>query len=196
MRGRCDSYSLLFRLLHWSIAIVMLGILATILLRMTWLNKGAVSDIIMDYCNAQGVNMTQEKAEVLAKRIRKPMWDWHKYLGYALCVLIFLRFFLAMFGKLPLLNPFKVGYTFNTRLRAVIYLVFYLCVIISLLTGLVIEFDLEILPRVDIKMIHKASIYYFASFLVIHFVGVILAELSADNGIISRMINGKSKFDF
>lgn len=196
MRGRGDSYSFLFRFIHWSIAIVMLGLLATILLRMTWLNKGAMSDIIMDYCNAQGVNMTQEKSIVLAKRIRQPMWDWHIYLGYTLCVLIFLRFFLAMFGKLPLLNPFKVGYTFNTRLRAVIYLVFYLCVITSLLTGLIIKFEIEVLPQVDFETIHKASIYYFIGFLIIHFVGVMLAELSSDNGIISRMIHGKSKFDF
>ncbi|MCC9042561.1 cytochrome b/b6 domain-containing protein [Myroides sp. M-43] len=195
MRGRGDSYSFLFRFLHWSIALVMIGLLVTILLRLTWLNKAGVSDIIIDYINSQGVDMTAEQAVVLAKRIRKPMWDWHIYLGYALIVLIFLRFVLAILGKVPFLNPFKIGATLNTRLKAVIYLLFYICVVISLLTGLIIEFDLDVLPKVDLKLIHKASIYYFISFLVIHFVGVWLAELSADNGIISRMINGKSKFD-
>lgn len=195
MRTRGEGYSFLFRVLHWSIAFVMLGILGTILLRMTWLNKDAVSDIIMDYCASQDVNMTPEKATVLAKRIRKPMWNWHIYLGYVLSGLIFIRFFVAIIGKLPLLNPFKTNSTLNTRLRAIIYLVFYLCIIASLITGIIIEFDLEILPRVDFKLIHKASIYYFIAFLVMHFIGVFLAELSTENGIISRMINGKSKYD-
>lgn len=196
MKGRGDSYSFLFRFLHWSIAIVMLGLLMTIILRMTWLNKDGISEIIMDYCKDQDVNMTQEKATVLAKRIRKPMWNWHIYLGYVLCGLMFLRFLVATFGKLPFLNPFKIGYTLNTRFKAVVYLAFYLCIVISLISGLILEFDLEILPRVDFKTLHKASIYYFVSFLVIHFVGVMAAEMSSDSGIISRVINGRSKFDF
>lgn len=195
MRTKGEGYSLVFRLLHWGIALVMLGLLVTILLRMTWLNKDTVSQIIIDYSKSQDVNITQEKAIVLAKRVRQPMWNWHIYLGYTLCGLIFIRFMVAIFGKIPFLNPFKGNITMSERFRALVYLAFYMSVIISLITGIILEFDLEILPMVDFKMIHKASIYYFIAFLVIHFLGVFLAELSTENGIISRMINGKSKYD-
>lgn len=195
MRTRGEGYSLGFRLLHWGIAFVMLGLLVTILLRMTWLSRDSVSEIINNYNLSQKIDMSPEQAVVLAKRVRQPMWDWHIYLGYVLCGLIFIRFIAAMFGKIPFLNPFKGNITMNERFRAFVYLVFYISVIISLITGIILKFDVEILPMVDFKMIHKASIYYFIAFLVIHFLGVFLAELSSENGIISRMINGKSKYD-
>ncbi|MGL4583714.1 MAG: cytochrome b/b6 domain-containing protein [Flavobacterium sp.] len=195
MRTRGEGYSLGFRLLHWGIAFVMLGLLVTILLRMTWLNRDSVSEIIKTYTLSQEVDMSPEQAVVLAKRIRQPMWDWHIYLGYVLCGLIFIRFITAIFGKIPFLNPFKGNITMNERFRAFVYFVFYISVIISLVTGIILKFDVEILPMIDFKKIHKASIYYFISFLVIHFLGVFLAELSSENGIISRMINGKSKYD-
>ena len=195
MRMRGDYYSLAFRFLHWSIAFVMLGMLITILLRYSWLNKEEMSEIIMGYSTSQDVNMTKEKAVVLAKRIRAPLWEWHVYLGYALMGLVFIRIILGMMGRVPFLNPFKGGITLNLRIRAIIYLLFYVCVVISLVTGLVLELDIETAYNNEIKSIHFGSIYYFVTYLVIHFIGVLFAELSSDNGIVSRMINGKSKYD-
>ena len=193
MRGEC--YSLAFRVLHWSIAFVMLGMLITILLRYTWLNKEGMSEIIMEYCTSQEVSMTKEKAIVLAKRLRAPMWEWHVYLGYTLMGLVFVRIILGMMDRVPFLNPFKRGITLNTRIRAVIYLVFYVCVVISVVSGVVLALDIETAYNNEIKSIHFGSIYYFVTYLVIHFIGVLFAELSSDNGIVSRMINGKSKYD-
>lgn len=195
MRMRGDCYSLAFRFLHWSIAFVMLGMLITILLRYSWLNKEGMSEIIMEYSTSQDVNMTKEKAIVLAKRLRAPMWEWHVYLGYTLMGLVFVRIILGMMGRVPFLNPFKRGSVLNTRIRAVIYLLFYTCVVISLVTGVVLKLDIETAYNNEIKSIHFGSIYYFITYLVIHFIGVLFAELSSDNGIVSRMINGKSKYD-
>ena len=41
--------------------------------------------------------------------------------------------------------------------------------------------------------IHELSIYYLLAFIVIHFSGVLMAELGNQKGIISRVISGTKK---
>ena len=41
--------------------------------------------------------------------------------------------------------------------------------------------------------IHELSIYYLLAFIVIHFGGVLVAELGSQKGIISKIISGNEK---
>jgi cytochrome b len=41
--------------------------------------------------------------------------------------------------------------------------------------------------------IHVLSLYYLLTYIVLHIVGVIMAEFTSDHGIVSRIIGGKKK---
>lgn len=186
------DYSKIYRLMHWLIAISFMLLLITIFLRLTWLNKYNVAAIIQDYLNGTDQTLTQDQLIILAKKIRKPMWDWHIYLGYVLTGLLSLRFMLPLFGKMKFQNPFSKGLTFKEKFQKWTYLIFYLCVLISLFTGLIIEFGSKDLKK-PMEEIHELGIYYLIGFIVIHFAGVFLAEFSDQKGIISRIVSGSKK---
>jgi cytochrome b561 len=74
--------------MHWAIALCVFILLLTIFLRLTWMNKENVADIIQNYLAATGTTLSRDELIVLAKQIRKPMWDWHIYAGYVLTGLL------------------------------------------------------------------------------------------------------------
>ena len=119
------NYSIIFRLLHWSIAICIFMILITIFLRMTWMNKYNVASIIQDYLATTNQMLTYDEIVVLAKQIRKPMWNWHIYIGYILVGLISLRFSLSAFGVVIFQNPFLKKLQAKKKFQYWIYLFFY-----------------------------------------------------------------------
>ncbi len=71
------NYSVVYRLMHWAIAFCMLALLLTIFLRLTWMNKNNVAEIIKNYLATTDQTLTDDQMILLAKKIRKPMWDWH-----------------------------------------------------------------------------------------------------------------------
>ena len=69
------------------------------------------------------------------------------------------------------------------------YVIFYVCVIVSLVTGLIIELGPKELKK-PMEEIHVLGIYYLIAFIVIHFSGVLIAEFTEQKGIISRIVSG------
>lgn len=183
------SYSAIYRFMHWAIAFTMLFLLFTIFLRMTWMNKDNMADIIHNHLGSK-ISMDREELIILAKQIRKPMWVWHSYAGYVLTGLIFLRFFLPFFGQMKIANPLKAGLSLKDKFRFWAYIVFYVCVTTSLVTGLFLEFGPEHLED-PMEEVHVLSLYYLIPFLVLHFGGVLIAEFTAQKGIISEVISGR-----
>lgn len=179
--------------MHWAIAISFVLLLLTIFLRLTWLNKYNVADIIQDYLGEKEPVMSKEELVVLAKKIRKPMWEWHVYLGYVLTGLFALRFVLPMFGKMKFQNPMEKDLPFKVKLKKWSYLVFYVFVFLSLVTGLIIEFGPKTFKK-TMESIHELALYYLIPFLVLHFSGVLWAEFTDEKGLISRMISGGDSF--
>ena len=184
------NYSKVYRIIHWSIAISFLLLLITIFLRMTWLNKNHVAAIIQDYLSTTNQVLTQEQLIQLAKKIRKPMWDWHIYIGYVLTGLFSIRFLLPLFGEMKFQNPFDKNLTAKMKFHKLTYLLFYICVIVSLVTGLAITLGPKEYKE-PMEEIHELGIYYLISFIVIHLAGVLIAEFTDQKGIISRIVSGK-----
>lgn len=182
-------YSKIYRILHWAIAIAFVLLLITIFLRLTWMNKHHVSDIIRNYLSTTDVQLSQEQSIALAKKIRQPMWNWHIYLGYILVGLFSLRFVLPAFGTMKFQNPFEKGLTPKMKFKKWTYIIFYLCVIVSLTTGLLMEFGPKEWKH-PVEDIHVLGIYYLIGFIIIHLVGVFQAEFSNNKGIISRIVSG------
>jgi len=176
--------------MHWSIAICMILLLLTIFLRMGWMNKHNVSDIIQEFLADKDLSLDENLSIKLAKKIRQPMWDWHIYLGYALVGLFALRFLLPFIGVMKFNNPFSKGLKIQQKVEYWVFILFYLCITASLFTGMMMEFGPEEWEH-DMEDIHVLSLYYLLTYIVIHIGGVIVKELTSDKGLISRVISGK-----
>ena len=185
------NYSKTYRIIHWSIAIAFLLLLITIFLRLTWLNKYNVAAIIEEYLKGTDQVLSEEQVLQLAKKIRKPMWDWHIYIGYVLTGLFTIRFMLPLFGEMKFPNPFGKQLTAKMKFQKTTYLLFYLCVITSLITGLLITLGPKSLKD-PMESIHELGIYYLIAFIVLHVGGILWAEFTNNKGIVSRIISGKT----
>ena len=69
------------------------------------------------------------------------------------------------------------------------YIVFHICVVISLVTGLLIVWGPDSVHETA-EEIHVLSLYYLLTFIVLHFGGILFEELKG-NGIVSKIIGGK-----
>ena len=186
------KYSKTYRIIHWAIAVSFLLLLITIFLRLTWMNKYNVAAIIQDYLSGTDQALTQDQLIDLAKKIRQPMWDWHIYIGYVLTGLFSLRFILPIFGHMKFQNPFAKNQSIKEKFQKWTYIIFYICVVISLVTGLIIEFGPKEFKK-PMEEIHVLGIYYLVGFIVIHITGVFVAEFTNQKGIISRIVSGSKK---
>ena len=193
MNSESTTYSPIFRIMHWAIAICFILLLITIFLRLNWMNKNHVAEIIGSYLTTStDQSLTDEQLILLAKKIRKPMWDWHVYIGYALVGLFSIRLFLPFVGQMKFMNPLQKNISSKERFQYWIYIVFYVFVAISLVTGLLIEFGPKTW-KYTTEEIHKLSIYYLLTYVVLHLGGVFIAEFSTQKGIISKIISGNKK---
>lgn len=172
------NHSLIFRIIHWAIAICMILILITIFLRVNWMNKNHLAGVIGDYLSTTEQSLSQEQLIELAKQIRKPMWNWHIYLGYVLVGLFSIRFSLPRFGIMSFQNPFHKELNFKDKFRFWIYIVFYIGVILSLTTGMIIELGPKSL-KIPMETIHVLSNYYLVGFIILHLVGLAVSKLSS-----------------
>lgn len=186
------TYNRLFRWMHWGIALSMLGLLLTIFLRLGWMEKTHVAAIADAYLQEQGVVLEQDQLIVMAKKIRKPMWEWHIYFGYALTLLYAIRLALPFWGEMRLPSPFTKNFTTKQRFQFWVYWVFYVLVAISLTTGLLIEWGPKSW-KAPMEALHKPSIYYLVTFVVLHLGGVWLADRGNERGLLSRILHGERK---
>ena len=186
------EYSKIYRIIHWAIVVSFVLLLITIFLRLTWMNKYNVAEIIQDYLSGTDQVLTQEQVITLAKKIRQPMWDWHIYIGYVLVGLFSIRFILPAFGHMKFQSPFAKNLSTKQKFQKWIYIIFYLCVIISLVTGLIIELGPKEWKK-PMEEIHVLGIYYLIAFIVLHLAGIFKAEFTDQKGIISRMVSGGKK---
>lgn len=180
--------------MHWAIAVCMIFLLFTIFLRLTWMNKENIADIIQNYLASTDQTLSREQLIVLAKQIRKPMWDWHLYAGYALTGLFCLRIALPFLGHMKFSNPFNQKLSAKVKFQYWVYIIFYVCLVLSLLTGLAIKFGPKDLKH-TMEDIHKLSLYYLIPFLIIHIGGVLIAEFTTLPGIISKIVSGSHSKD-
>lgn len=188
------KYSKVYRIIHWAIAVSFLLLLITIFLRLTWMNKFNMAAIIQDYLVGTGQTLSEEQIITLAKKIRQPMWNWHVYIGYVLVGLFSIRFMLPKFGHMKIQNPFGKNLSTKAKFQKLTYIIFYVCVIVSLTTGLFIEFGPKEL-KTSMEDIHVLGIYYLVAFIVIHLAGVLIAEFSDQKGIVSRIVSGSKEID-
>ena len=189
-----QTYTLAHRILHWLIAFTFLFILLTVFLRTNWMNKNEIAAIVTAKLAEQHVQLSKEDATTIGKAVRKPMWDMHIYAGYFLIGLYVLRMLVMRMEGPVFKNPLSKNCSGREKFKSWIYIIFYVCLTLSLLTGAMLKLIPKTysLPLHDIaKTIHLQSLYYAWIFIALHLVGLVMAELGTQPGIISKMVHGK-----
>lgn len=186
-------YSRSFRLWHWLNAVIILGLLGTVLLRKTFLSYKTNGAVIQEELAKLGNEITLDAAKAIARTLRGPMWEWHYILGFTLATLLLWRIFLHIKERSMLfLSRVKRAPTLHKKGVYALYGGVYAFVSFMVLSGLVIYFS-ETLGLSDttahsIKEIHEIGMYFFLAFIPAHIIGVIIAENSGQRGLISGMV--------
>ncbi len=197
------------RVWHWLNALVIVGLLLTVLLRKTLLSWRTNSSVISTKLEAVGQAITPDLAKDIAVTIRNPLWDWHIYMGYALGALLVVRLLIALFVEKKciirsVIASFKNKNIFNENTRhyyivKALYAVFHLMTLLMVTTGLILVFKenlgLEKSISSIFKEVHEVSMWFFVAFIVSHIVGVVVSENGQDAGLVSDMISGGVKKD-
>lgn len=205
---RIKKNSASLRLWHWANAIVISGSLITVLINSTITDKHAITTLVKEKIqDTKGIDNNLSRS--IAGALEDKVWDIHTYFGYCLAALLLFRLILEFFqladqkftGKLKVAaQEFK-----KTKKRRegalheltvkIIYSIFYCLLLIMATTGLAMAFDddFSFLRAIHhpVKSVHGFCMYLILGFIVIHLVGVFLAERKKDGkGIVSDMING------
>lgn len=187
------KYTLQFRIWHWLNAIVVLGLLATVFLRKTFLSWRTNSEILMTKLAEINIEITSEQAKVLAKAIRAGMWEWHIILGYALAFLILYRVCLFFTDRSEKQNFSSLS--LHKKAVQISYYVVYATLLFMAVSGLSIHFYQELGLTKEfagsLKEIHELVYNVVLYFVPLHIIGVIVAETQNEKGLVSTMINGE-----
>ncbi len=188
------KWSISFRVWHWLHAVVILGLLATVFLRKTFLSWRANSEILMNRLSDLQIDVTAEQAKMLAQAVRAPMWEWHIFLGYALALLLIVRvaLFFTQSGKQNFIDI--KSSSLHKKMVKVGYIGIYTVLGFMALSGLSLHFheELGLLKESThtIKEIHELVFNLVWIFVVLHIAGVVVADNTDEKGMVSDMING------
>jgi len=192
------KYTLNFRIWHWLNAAVILGLLGTVFLRKTFLSYKTNAEILVSKLSDIGVDITIEQAKTIAKAIRAGMWEWHIILGYALAFLILYRIYL-FFKDTSKVESFS-SLTLHKKAVKISYYVVYATLLFMAISGFVIYFYEALGMSKEfagsIKDIHELVFNIIMIFVPLHIAGVVVADVKEEHGIISTMINGRTKENF
>lgn len=180
-------YTPLHRVLHWMMALLMSILFITGFLRMFWMGKSAIIGAIET--NMKGVVLTKDQTIGTVKTIMQPMWQWHEYAAYLIFFVLAARIIYMLVRGIRFPNPFSPKRSAKERFQGMIYLIFYLFVIVSSITGAYLKWGNGSLKD-SMSAVHKWAIYWFPVFIVLHFGGIWLAEKHEQKSIASKMIGG------
>lgn len=202
------KYSPSLRLWHWFNLIVISGSLITVLINSTITDDHKTSSLIKTELQKSGVNTSEDQTRSAAHALSDSVWDIHVYFGYCLAGLLVFRLILEFFqlADQKFIRQIKSAYSkFNTIKKnreiarheltvKLIYAVFYLLLIIMVITGLFLAFEDALASfksiRPSVKDVHGFCMYLVLAFIAVHLAGVFLAERKDSKGIVSDMING------
>src|SRR5690554_6532356 len=132
MMEKKRKFTPLHRLLHWTIAVAMIVLFATGFLRMYWMNKHKMVDVIASKTQA----LPKEEMIEIAKAIRAPMWEWHVFFAYLMVFAFIIRIVYMLLKGIKFPNPFNNTLQLKGRLHGSVYILFYVFVFVSIITGI------------------------------------------------------------
>lgn len=184
-------YSRLLRTWHWLNTLTIFILLGTFFLRKTFLSWRTNSELMVQKFAEYDIEITSEAAKAVAKAIRAPMWEWHIIFGYVLAVLILFRIFIFVKEGMSYKNTTSLHKTGIT----ILYTLFYLLIVFMALSGITMHLGHDMGISDDmihtIKEIHESVAWFFVFFVPLHIGGVVVADMTKEKGLISRMVSGR-----
>ena len=188
------QFTPLYRIWHWLMAISVIGLLATVLLRKTFLSWRTNSEIIIGQFQDAGVEVTVELAKETAKAIRSGMWEWHYIFGLVLGISILIRIYMMLSKKaeLPIFKLIKAPR--EKKLQYGVYLFLCFFIMMMALSGGFLYFYESLGFTKDsihwVKETHELMMWGIVVFVSLHFAGVLKHEFDTKEPIVSKMIHG------
>lgn len=182
-----NKFTPLHRNLHWLTALGITVLFLTGFLRMTWMDKHKVADIIASKTDA----LSQEQMISIAKAIREPMWEWHVIFAYLVFAAIAIRLVYMAVKGIRFPNPFDSKNPMKERIQGFAYVYFYFITVAAALTGICLKFGIFDQFHGQIEGVHKWGLYLYPIFFLIHFVGIAIGEHGSKRGVVSKMIGGE-----
>lgn len=182
-----NKFTALHRLIHWVMALAMFVLLITGFLRMNWMDKRKIAEIIGSKTDA----LTKDEMFSIAKAIREPMWDWHVIFAFVMIAAILIRFIYILKGGIRFPNPFNSKNSLKDRIHGFSYIYFYLIVAVAGFTGICLKYELFGDFHERIEETHKLGLYLFPVFILIHIAGVVIEEHTKKSAVVSKMIGGE-----
>lgn len=188
------QFTPLYRIWHWMMALSVIGLLVTVLLRKTFLSWRTNSEIIVSEFQEAGIEVTTELAKATAKAIRSGMWEWHYIFGLFLAISVLIRIYMVLTKKaeMPIFSIIKAQG--EERLKHTVYL--FLCFFIMMMTlsgGVLYYYEPLGFTKDDIgwlKETHELMMWGVVTFVSLHLAGILKHELTTKEPIISKMIHG------
>ncbi len=190
-----NQYTRLYRAWHWLLAFSTLGLLATVLLRKTFLSWRSNAEIIQTQLTQAGVEITPELAKATAKAIRSGMWEWHYIFGLLLGIAIIIRIYMMLSkqAQLPIIRCLQAP-TFDKKLQYGVYTLLCFFIMIMGVSGGVLYYGESLgLGKESIHSLKEAHEFLMNGvivFVVLHLIGVLKHELTTKEPVVSKMIHG------
>lgn len=203
-----ERHAALIRIWHWTFMLLVLSTMVLVLFATQIFDTRANAPMVMEEAAHRDVELSEKQARGIAHAFSEKLWVLHTYVGYGISFLLLSRMLIEVVvsKEQRLRSKIKKALTFTPandvqkrdRLHYLWvkrgYLVFYLLILVMALTGLGLAF--EDVPIFDewhrpIKQVHEFGQYGMYTYVVVHLAGVLRADLTNNNGLISRMIHGK-----
>lgn len=189
------KYPAILRIWHWLNALAIFGLLFTVLLRETFLDKKAVAAIVQAKLAEAGIAIDHGLAVAVGKAVRAPMWEWHYIFAAVLGIAIALRIVGTLSGRLEHpVKKFVASSDLQERFKNGIHLLLCLSIVLLALTGAFYYFHDALGFKKDsihwVKEVHESLLWPLIVLTALHIVGVVRHELVAKEPIVSRMIHG------
>ncbi|MDH4943691.1 cytochrome b/b6 domain-containing protein [Sulfurimonas sp. C5] len=191
-----QKYTVLYRVWHWLMAISVIGLLLTVLLRKTFLSYKTNALIIQEKLASMDIDISIENAKIIGKAIRTPMWEWHYIFGAMLGISLLIHLYMIITKRmsLPCLALIKAQ-SFEERMKKGVYFLIFIGIVIMSITGGTIYFykDLGLTKENAqlLKELHESLLYPMLTVVVLHWIGVFRHEVKTKESIISKMVHGE-----
>jgi cytochrome b561 len=179
-------YSSFFKLWHWLNALILTLLTGTVFVKKLFFSSDTNANILIKKLHNISINISKEQAEVIAKAIRHPFWEWHIILGYVLGALVIYRI-LLIFDKKTVIEKAK---DLHMKIVKIGYKIFHIIMATMVITGLMTVFkaDLGLSKEMlfSVKELHNI-LFLSMWFIPIHIIAVVL-ENRKDKTLIQKML--------
>ena len=203
-----EKHSIGIRAWHWISYLCITSLFMTVAASSYVFNTKDNVAFVQQNIQESGGTINARQARSVAHAYNDKVWNWHKNIGVILSCLFAFRLIVEIFTKKEekFITRLKRGIqllrlggpdakdTKHYLMVKFIYTGFYALITVVIITGLILTYadDVAFFKSIEhtTKDVHNFLMYITITFVVVHIVGVLRAELGKHKGVVSDMFNG------